>query len=134
MNTTQPKRYIGSYQIIDALGEGSFGSVYRAYQPFLDRQVAIKILHDNFFDRAPSEKLFIKEGRTIAKLRHPNIVNVYEFGVVQDAVTNQPSAFMVMEYLPGSTLQTRLKAGLLPIDEVVRLIEQIAQGLAYAHA
>lgn len=54
-----PKRYIGSYQIIDSLGEGSFGRVYRGYQPFLDRQVAIKILHDTFFERAPSEKLFM---------------------------------------------------------------------------
>ncbi len=133
ITTAQPKRYIGSYQIIDGLGEGSFGRVYRAYQPFLERQVAIKILHDNFFERAPSEKLFMQEGRTIAKLRHPNIVNVYEFGVAQDSITNQTIAFMVMEYLPGATLQARLKKGPLSIAESVRLIDQIAQGLAYAH-
>ncbi len=133
MTSTQPTRYIGSYQVIDELGDGSFGKVYLAYQLFLERQVAIKVLHDDFFERAPSEKLFMREGRTIAKLRHPNIVNVYEFGVAQESLTNQTTAFMVMEYLPGSTLQALLELGSLSLEESVRLIEQIAQGLAYAH-
>jgi len=75
MTIVQPTRYIGSYQILDHLGEGSFGRVYRAYQPFLEREVAIKILHDDFFEQTTSEKLFMREGRTIARLRHPNIVN-----------------------------------------------------------
>lgn len=133
MNAAPPKRYIGSYQLLDQLGEGSFGKVYRAYQPFLDRQVAIKMLHDDFFEKSRSEALFMKEGRTIAKLRHPNIVNVYEFGVTQESDTNRTIAFMVMEYLPGATLQTRLEKGTLSIEEAVRLIDQIAQGLTYAH-
>ncbi len=133
MSLPQPTRYIGSYQIIDHLGEGSFGRVYRAYQPFLDRQVAIKILHDDFFELSSTEKMFMREGRTIAKLRHPNIVNVYEFGVAPDSISGQTTAFMVMEYLPGATLQSRMKNEPLTFDATVQLIEQIAQGLAYAH-
>jgi len=77
--------------------------------------------------------MFMHEGRTIARLRHPNIVNVYEFGIAQDSLTNQTINFMVMEYLPGSTLQKRMKAARLSVEEIVRLVEQIAQGLAYAH-
>ncbi len=133
MSSEQTPRYIGSYKIIDELGGGSFGTVFRAFQPFLERQVAVKVLHDYFFERAPSERMFMNEGRTIARLRHPNIVNVYEFGVAQDSLTNQTINFMVMEYLPGSTLQKRMRADRLSIEEIVRLVEQVAQGLAYAH-
>ncbi|HVO41535.1 MAG TPA: protein kinase, partial [Aggregatilineales bacterium] len=130
--------YIGTYSITGRLGEGSFGEVYSAYQPFLDRQVAVKTLHKDVFETSlrstsTSEQMFMREARTIARLRHPNIVNIYEFGVAQDSQTNERSTYMVMEYLPGPALDARLMNGPLPVEETVRLVEQIAQGLMYAH-
>jgi len=131
--------YIGTYQITGPLGEGGFGKVFAAYQPFLDRQVAIKTVRPELLDlleqpAAVSERLFINEGRAIARLRHPNIVVVYEFGVAQDSLTNQRIAYMVMEYLPGPSLGDRLVRETIPVDKAIDWIEQIADGLTYAHA
>src|SRR5689334_19518643 len=95
--------YIGSYRVIKPLGEGAFGLVYQAYQPFLDRQVAVKTLHADLTADERIEQQFMHEARTIARLRHPNIVTVYEFGTMLNA-ENQPTTYMVMEYLAGETL------------------------------
>lgn len=128
----QPADYIGSYQVVRPLGEGAFGVVYQAYQPFLDRQVAIKLLHADWMADRAMEQQFMHEARTIARLRHANIVSVYEFGILpHDA---GPLTYMVMEYLPGETLQARLAHGPLALAETVRVAEQLAQGLDYAHA
>ncbi len=124
--------YIGTYQVVRPLGEGAYGVVYQAYQAFLDRQVAIKLLHTDLISNKAVEGQFMNEARTIARLRHPNIVSVYEFGVLPR--DTQPLTYMVMEYLPGETLQARLARGQLPIAEVVRITEQLAAGLGYAHA
>src|SRR5437870_10576569 len=98
--------YIGAYRINKPLGEGAFGLVYQAYQPFLDRQVAVKTLHTDLTADPRMEQQFMHEARTIARLRHPNIVTVYEFGTT--TAQEKSFAFMVMEYLPGETLQTIL--------------------------
>src|SRR5258708_7475031 len=124
--------YIGSYQVIRMLGEGAFGVVYQSYQAFLDRQVAIKVLHTDLTADRAVEQQFMNEARTIARLRHPNIVSVYEFGLIQTETV--PLTYMVMENLPGETLQTRLNRARLPILQVLRIIEQLAEGLDYAHA
>src|SRR5689334_5293937 len=97
---------IGPYRISQQLGEGAFGVVYQAYQPFLDRQVAIKTLQNVLADTAKHEQQFMAEARTIARLRHPNIVTVFEFGTMP--VDGKMLAYMVMEYLPGETLQHRM--------------------------
>ncbi len=133
MNTSTTSRYIGTYEITGAVGVGSFGQVFSAYQPFLDRKVAIKTLHNELFEEGFSEKLFIREGRVIARLRHPNIVHVYEFGTAQDSATNTRAAFMVMEHLPGGTLQQKMLEDKLSHEEMINLLGQIAQGLTYAH-
>ena len=124
--------YIGTYQVVHSLGEGAFGLVYQAYQPFLDRQVAIKLLHADLTSDRAIEQQFMNEARTIARLRHPNIVSVYEFGVLPR--DPNPLTYMVMEYLPGETLQARLARAQMPFPEVVRVAEQLAEGLDYAHA
>jgi eukaryotic-like serine/threonine-protein kinase len=124
---------IGPYRISQQLGEGAFGVVYQAYQPFLDRQVAIKTLHNVFADTTKQhEQQFMAEARTIARLRHPNIVTVFEFGTVP--VDGKMLAYMVMEYLPGETLQQRMAAKKLTLVEIISTAEQLADGLDYAHS
>src|SRR4051812_11216127 len=94
-------KYIGAYRIESELGEGGFGVVYQAYQPFLDRKVAIKTLHTDLTANPKIEQQFMHEARTIARLRHPGIVSVYEFGTLP--TQPKPQTYMVMEYLPGET-------------------------------
>src|SRR5258708_36599414 len=90
--------YIGSYQVIRMLGEGAFGVVYQAYQAFLDRQVAIKVLHTDLTADRAVEQQFKNEARTIARLRNPNIVSVYEFGLLQTETVHL--SYMVWVILP----------------------------------
>src|SRR5882724_4834113 len=130
--TSQQPSYIGSYQVTRLLGEGAFGEVFQAYQAFLDRQVAIKLLHADLLSQESVQQHFMNEARTIARLRHPNIVSVYEFGIMPS--DGRQLTYMVMEYLPGETLNTRLARARLAMPEVVRIAEQLAQGLDYAHA
>jgi tRNA A-37 threonylcarbamoyl transferase component Bud32 len=123
--------YIGSYAVREVIGEGGFGKVYQAYQPFLDRQVAIKMLRVEMMGDLRVNGRFIQEARTIARLRHANIVTVYEFGYIP--VDPDPKTYMVMEYLPGETLHKRLVRLRLTLKEVVNIIDQLAQALDYAH-
>src|SRR5688572_6810508 len=125
--------YFGSYRIIDTLGEGAFGVVYRAYQPFLERHVAIKTLQNTRTADPMNEHDFVREARTIARLRHNNIVNVYEFATAP--LEGQPVTYMVMEYLPGETLDDRLKQrGRIDVVETISILERLASALDYAHA
>lgn len=125
------EKYLGAYEIVQTLGEGNFGVVYQAYQPFLDRYVAIKTLHASLMEDNQFEQRFIDEARTIARLRHPNIVSVYEFGTVLN--DQKKITYMVMEYLSGPTLHERLKAAQLSVAESISILEALAQALDYAH-
>jgi len=122
---------LGAYRIVLQVGSGAFGVVYEGHQPFLDRRVALKMLRDVLVDDPKSESAFMGEARTIARLRHPNIVTVYEFGT---ALFNQrTTTYMVMEFLPGKSLQHRLNGQPQPLHEALDILEQIAAGLDYAH-
>lgn len=127
--TTTPT-YIGSYRIEETLGQGGFGVVYRAYQPFLDRKVAIKMLRADATDPRIAES-FTHEARTIAKLRHKGIVGVHEFGLLPGEETQ---TYMVMEFLAGETLDDHLQHGMM-IDSArfIEIIEALANALDYAH-
>jgi len=125
------RAYIGSYQTIRLLGTGAFGEVYQAYQPFLDRQVAIKVLRSDLIGNEAVKRQSANEARAVARLRHPNIVSVFEFGVLP--TDPEPFTYIVMEYLPGETLQDRLAKTRIPVPAVVRITEQLAAGLDYAH-
>src|SRR5262249_52267583 len=130
---SQEQNYLGSYRITGTLGHGAFGIVYQAYQPFLDRQVAIKTLQNARTSNAAQEQNFMREARTIARLRHNNIVNVYEFAT--PPLEGQPVTYMVMEFLPGDTLEDRLKnQGRLNVIDTVNILERLASALDYAHA
>src|SRR5271154_666462 len=115
------------YRIVEKIGEGGMGVVYRARDERLDRDVALKVLPESMLKDAAALKSFRKEAYALSRLSHPNIATVHDFGT-QDGVT-----FLVMEYIPGVTLDQKLAAGPLPEKDVLRLGAQLAQGLAAAH-
>jgi serine/threonine-protein kinase len=118
---------LGHYRLIEKVGEGGMGVVYRTYDEQLDRDVAIKILPQGALSNESSRRHFRKEALTLAKLNHPNIETVYEFGS-QDGVD-----FLVLEYVAGSTLANKILAGPFSEKEVAQLGVQLAAALEEAH-
>jgi serine/threonine protein kinase/Flp pilus assembly protein TadD len=119
---------LGPYEILAPLGAGGMGEVYRALDTRLNRIVAIKILpHDKLAD-ANRKRRFLQEARAASALMHPNIV------VIHDISTDSGVDFLVMEYVQGSILTERIKAGSLSMRELVHYGTQIARALASAHA
>src|SRR5215211_7854186 len=90
---------LGRYQIQERLGQGGMAEVYKAYQPSLDRYVAVKVLHSFLLEHEVSRRRFQREARAVAALRHPHIVQVIDFDVAADLY------FMVMELIEGPTLK-----------------------------
>ncbi len=119
--------FLTHYRILEKIGEGGMGAVYRAHDESLERDVAIKVLPAGLLEDEGARKRFRQEALALAKLNHPNIEAVYEFST-QDA-----NDFLVMEFVPGVTLSDKLAAGPLPEKDVVRLATQFAEGLAAAH-
>jgi serine/threonine-protein kinase len=118
---------LGHYRILEKVAAGGMGVVYRARDEQLDRDVAVKVLPLGTLSDDTARRRFRKEAMALAKLNHPNIETVYEFGS-QDGMD-----FLVMEYVPGKTLADRLTGGTLPEKEVVALGLQIAAALEEAH-
>src|SRR2546426_4088480 len=118
---------LGHYRIIEQIGAGGMGIVYRAHDEQLDRDVALKVLFAGMLADESARKRFRKEALALAKLNHPNIETVFEFGNQDDV------DFLVTEYIPGITLDAKLAGGSLAETEVVRLGTQLAEGLAAAH-
>ena len=117
---------LGSYQLIQMLGQGHWGSVYLGEHMHLRTQAAIKLLRGPW-DESEVEG-FLGEARTLASLRHPHIVRVLDFGV------QQGTPFLVMEYAPGGTLRQLHPKGMrLPLQTVVAYLKQVASALQYAH-
>jgi uncharacterized protein (TIGR03067 family) len=119
---------IGHYEVLQVLGRGGFGIVFRAFDDVLQRVVAIKVMAPQLAATSPARKRFLREARNAAAVRHENVVHVYE-------VAEQPLPYLAMEYIPGETLQQRLnRVGPLDVPEALRIGRQIAEGLAAAHA
>lgn len=118
---------LGHYRILEKVGAGGMGVVYRARDEQLDRDVALKVLPSGTLSDDTARRHFRNEAMALAKLNHPNIETVYEFGS-QDGLD-----FLVMEYVAGKTLADRLIRGTLPEKEVVALGIQIAAALEEAH-
>lgn len=115
---------VGRFQVLEVLGTGANGIVYAAYDPMLDRRVAVKLLsRPDPNDRSS----LLEEARTLAKLRHPNVITVHEAGTVDDDV------FIAMEYVGGGSLRHWLE-GNHSDDEIVERLLDTARGLAAAHA
>src|SRR5688572_29873311 len=117
---------LGTYEILETLGEGGMGVVYRARDSRLQRDVALKLVHPHLLDENHLER-FRREARVLAALGHPNVAGVYELG---DA---DGTAFIVMEFVPGETLADRLVTGPLPVPDAVRIACQVAAALESVH-
>ncbi len=123
----QPGSRLGPYEIVSPLGSGGMGEVFRARDPRLGRDVAIKVLPDAIAGDPVRLHRFEEEARATSALSHSNIVTVYEIG------REGEQRFLVMELVEGETLRVRLESGPLPPREAVRIAAQVAEGLAAAH-
>jgi serine/threonine protein kinase len=122
-----PGTRLGPYEVLARIGEGAMGVVYRALDPRLDRQVAIKLLPaDSSADQQARERLR-NEAMAAAALDHPYICKIFEIGEYGESV------FLVMEYIAGETLDRRLRQGRMPLPETLHLAGEIAEALQEAH-
>lgn len=123
---------LGKYRVLDALGRGGMAQVYRGYHPQLDRYVALKVLRSDLVEQDEFLGRFKREAHAVSGLRHPNIVQVFDFDV-QDGLH-----YMVMELLEGDTLRARLneyriRGERMPLGEILRTLAEVLAGLEYAH-
>jgi serine/threonine protein kinase/tetratricopeptide (TPR) repeat protein len=124
----QPGARVGAYEIVSPIGAGGMGEVYRARDTRLDRTVAIKVLPAEMSSDPDRRERFDREARAISSLNHPHICILHDVG------SQDGTSYLVMEYLEGETLASRLSKGPLPIDQVLRYAIEIADALDAAHA
>ena len=119
---------LGKYQLIERLGRGGMAEVFKAFQPGVERFVAVKLLHAHLAQSDEYVKRFQREARAIGQLQHPNIVQVIDFDTAHEVY------YMVMEYVSGETLRQYLEQkGVLAYEKALAICEKLADALAYAH-
>ncbi|HET6584355.1 MAG TPA: serine/threonine-protein kinase, partial [Nannocystaceae bacterium] len=118
---------VGRYVVLGVAGHGGMGVVYRAYDPNLQREVALKLLRGRRTNQAAAEARLRREAQAMARVSHPNVLPVYDVGMVDERV------FVTMEYLEGQTLGEWVEHGPRTWREIVGLFLQAARGLAAAH-
>jgi serine/threonine protein kinase len=125
----EPGDVVGHYKVIEFLGEGGMGTVFKVEHAALGRAYALKVLRSKVVERDPTAgQKFLREARTASRVRHPNIVDVFDFGHMPDG-----RPYFVMELLEGESLADRVERGALPPAEVVVIARQLATALAAAH-
>ena len=126
----QPGQMVGEYQIEEKIGAGGFGTVYRAEQPLIGKQVAIKVLNRSYSANPQMVSRFVSEARAVNQIRHRNIIDIFSFGVLEDK-----RQYFVMEYLEGMAFNEYIKShGRLPPQEAIPILRQVAKALDAAHA
>jgi serine/threonine protein kinase len=133
INTKQDKLvgevFANRYRIISVIGQGGMSTVYKAQHTYMDRVVAVKLLHPHLVSDPISVQRFQQEAKAAASLSHPNIITVYDFGVTEEGL-----AFLVMDYLEGPSLGDLLdRTGPVPADEAIDIFRQVLKGLCHAH-
>ncbi|MDQ6722406.1 MAG: serine/threonine protein kinase [Candidatus Dormibacteraeota bacterium] len=123
----EPGTKLGQYEVQEFIGQGAMGTVYRAYHAQLERTGAVKVMQALSPDQ-DSIARFRHEAQAIARMRHPNILNVFDFGDYQG------TPYMIVEYVPGGSLAGRLSQGLLDRAAALKFLRGIAAGLDYAHS
>jgi eukaryotic-like serine/threonine-protein kinase len=122
-------RHIGRYRILEELGSGGMSVVYKGLDTALDREVAVKVLHPHLAGKDESRRRLAREARAVAKLHHPNILEVFDFSSAE-----AHDAFIVTEYIRGRTLKTYLDEGPLePPELAAMIVHELAAALAHAH-
>ena len=119
---------LGRYRVIEQLGRGGMATVYRCHDPNLDRYVAVKVLPSFHTEDPTFTGRFTQEAQTVAKLSHPNILQIYDFG------EDKGFTYIVSELVPGGDLQDMLKGEPLPVLDVLKFMRPPAEALDYAHA
>ena len=119
---------LGQYHVLEQVGKGGMATVYKATQSTINRIVAIKVLPRSFLHDDTFMQRFLREAKLFASLEHFHILPIYDYGEYDGM------PFIVMRYLDGGTLQTRIKQGPLSPDETVRIIRQVADALDFAHS
>jgi WD40 repeat protein/tRNA A-37 threonylcarbamoyl transferase component Bud32 len=125
--TTAEMRQLGKFQLLECVGQGAFGAVWRARDTELERTVALKIPRAGLLDSAADRERFYREGRAAAQLRHPGIVTVHEVAPLDG------SPALVADFIDGLTLRQFLQARRLTFREAAELVAQVAEALDYAH-
>ncbi len=120
-------RFFPHLEILELLGRGGMGAVYKARQPGLDRIVALKILPPNVNTDPAFAERFSREAKALAKLNHPNIVGVFDFGHVNGLY------YFLMEYMDGVNLRQAMRAGTLKSGEALKIVPQVCEALQFAH-
>ncbi len=118
---------LGRFRLLDVLGEGQHATVYRAYDPILDRDVALKVPRQGLIKTTKALERFLGEAKALARLRHPRIVPVFEAGCAGKR------HYIVMALIEGRSLADRIIEGRIPIRRAVEIIVDLAEALAYAH-
>lgn len=126
-NKLQPGTKLREYTIIEELNCGAFGSIYRAFQPSVEREVAIKVILPRFANQPEFVQRMESEARLVARLEHPHIVPLYDYW------RDESGAYLVMRWLRQGSLESRLQQGPMPIDDVLRLLDQVASALSETH-
>jgi serine/threonine-protein kinase len=119
---------IGEYRVLRKIGEGGMGAVYAAVQPVIGKRVAIKVIAQNIASNPDVVRRFVEEARSVNKIGHPNIVDIFSFGWLPDQ-----RHYFAMEFLDGRSLSDRLKQGGLQATECRRVLRQICEALEAAH-
>ena len=126
-STVRPGIRIREYVIMEELNSGAFGSIYRAYQPSVEREVVIKVILPRYANQPEFVRRMETEARFVARLEHPHIVPLYDYW------RDTSGAYLVMRWLRRGSLQTRLKQGAMEIDAILRLLDQVASALSETH-
>ena len=129
----EPGTRLGPYEVSSLLGAGGMGEVYRARDPRLGRDVAIKVLPEEFFEGEERRARFEREARTLASLNHPGIAAIYSFEEIPSFSSSSTRHILVMELVDGEDLAQRLARSAIPVDEALAIAKQIAEGLEAAH-
>ena len=123
-----PGSHLGRYRILQELGRGVMAVVFRAHDPSLDREVAIKVLPSYHTEDPTFQERFTREAQAVARLSHPNILQVYDFG------EDKGFTYIVTEYVPGGTLEDKFHGEPLSEEETLKFMRPLGEALDYAHS
>src|SRR5262245_40891761 len=120
-------------QFLEVLGSGGMGVVWKARQAALGRDVAVKLLRDVYLDDAEHRERFHQEARALARLRHPHLIQIHDFGAIPGAQGTTAQPYLVLEYVPGGSLADHLRGEPQPPAEAAGLVETLARAIQHAH-